>query len=166
MQRLLSSGLLAVAAMAAALSSTAWAQEAFQLGFLAGSWTIHDDRGAQVGRSQIVVQAPGTMLYEERTIADEPVQALWFENAERNGGWTQLFVGPGGMTREFRPLSAPGEWPIVLGADVTLRDGSPVKFRMTMSRESSDRSRRLLEISRDSGASWEIVFDYHYRRAT
>ena len=35
-----------------------------------------------------------------------------------------------------------------------LRDGTPVRFRMTMTRVSDDESGRILEMSRDNGATW------------
>lgn len=135
-----------------------------QLDFLDGSWVIEDTDGEQIGFAEIVAQVPGTMLYERRTVGDGAAQSLWLENAERNGGWTQLFVGPVGQTREFVPWSAPGKWPLVLGADVTLQDGTPVRFRMTLTRESEDASGRRLEISRDGGGNWKTLFDYRYRR--
>jgi hypothetical protein len=135
-----------------------------QLDFLAGQWILADSAGGEIGRSVIAIQAAGAMLFEERRIGDAAPQALWFANSEANGGWTQLFVGAAGMIREFKPTSAQGSWPIVLGADVTLRDGSAARYRMTIQRQSEAESRRILEISRDSGASWQKVFDYNYRR--
>lgn len=150
----------------AAVAPPAFAQPPSQLDFLGGDWTLHDSSGAQVGRSRIVVQAPGAMLFEERIVDGGEAQPIWFENSERNGGWTQLFVGAAGLMREFNTLSATGVWPIVMGGDVTLRDGTPVKFRLTMSRDSDDLTRRVLEISRDSGATWAPVFDYVYRRSS
>lgn len=152
----------------AAMSQTApveQPQDQLDLDFLVGSWEIEDANGQLIGTAEIVAQVPHTMLYEQRTIGDGPAQSLWLENAERNDGWTQLFVGPVGQTRQFVPWSLPGEWPLVLGADITLQDGTPVRFRMTLSHESNDASRRHLEISRDGGHSWETVFDYLYRRA-
>ena len=136
-----------------------------QLDFLAGEWLLADSAGADIGRSTIVVQAAGVMLYEERRIGDRAPQPLWFSNSEANGGWTQLFIGAAGMMREFKPLSPQGSWPVVLGADVTLRDGSSARYRMIMQRQSENESTRVLEISRDSGATWQKVFDYRYRRA-
>lgn len=135
-----------------------------QLDFLAGDWTISDPSSAVVDRSHIVVQAPGVALYEERRVGQD-MQPLWFQRVEHHQAWTQLFIGAAGMTREFPASSAAGVWPVVMGADVTLRDGTPVRFRMTMTRASDDDSRRVLEMSRDQGASWNTVFDYRYRRA-
>jgi hypothetical protein len=148
-----------------------WASQSFgqaapapgQLDFLAGDWAISDASGSVVGRSHIVVQAPGVALYEERRVGEE-MQPLWFQRVEHQQAWTQLFVGAAGMVREFPASSAPGAWPVVMGADVTLRDGTPVRFRLTMTRASDDDSRRVLEMSRDQGTSWSTVFDYRYRR--
>jgi len=145
-----------------ALLSTAAAEP---MDFMEGTWIIENSDGDVVGRSEIVAQVHGTMLYERRTIGDADPQPLWLENAERNNGWTQLFVGPNGQTREFIPRTAPGEWPLVLGADVTLQDGSPARFRMTITRESDRLSRRHLEISRDRGDAWKTVFHYTYRKS-
>jgi hypothetical protein len=135
-----------------------------QLDFLAGSWALHDPSGTRVGSSRIVVQASNAMLFEERQVGNAAMQPLWFANVESSGRWTQYFVGALGLIRAFVAESGPGAWPIVMGADVTLRDGTPVRFRMTMSRASADETRRILEISRDGGAAWSTVFDYVYRR--
>lgn len=139
------------------------APEPNQLNFLAGDWAVSDASGAVVGRSHIVMQAPGAALYEERRVGTE-MQPLWFVRSERHQAWTQLFVGVSGMVREFPATSAPGTWPMVMGADVTLRDGTPVRFRLTMTRTTDDDSRRVLEVSRDQGTTWSTVFDYRYRR--
>ena len=135
-----------------------------QLDFLAGDWALHDSAGARVGSSRIVVQAPNAMLYEERSVGNNGAQPLWFANVESSGRWTQFFVGARGLIRAFEAETAPGTWPIVMGSDVTLRDGTPVRFRMTISRASADETRRILEVSRNRGATWSNVFDYVYRR--
>lgn len=136
------------------------------LDFLEGRWIIQDASGDRLGVSDIEVQAPDAMLMERRQIDGRPPQLLWFENSERYNGWTQLFIGPLGSIREFAPLASAADWPFVLGGDVTLQDGSHAKFRMTLSRQSDDRTRRRLELSRDHGASWTEVFDYYYVRDT
>jgi hypothetical protein len=148
----------------AGLAAPVQAQEASGLDFLEGQWRIEDPSGHPVGTSDIVSQFPGAMLFEQRSIGDREPQALWFENAERNGGWTQLFVDPTGMTREFIPRSESGQWPVAMGANTTLQNGQDVEFRMTLNRDSADRSRRILEISRDGGESWSTIFDYQYVR--
>lgn len=135
------------------------------LDFMVGEWTLHDASGAMIGHSTITGQEPGAILYERRAVGQTAAQPLWFENAERTGGWVQLFLNPSGQVREFATLSSAGEWPLVLGGDVTLRDGARAKFRLTVSRASNDEMRRLLEMSRDGGQSWASVLDYTYRRA-
>jgi hypothetical protein len=138
--------------------------EPADLDFLAGEWAIHDSSGVRIGSSRIVVQAKGAMLFEERQVPDGKVQPLWFENSEKDGGWTQLFVGPAGKTREFHSTSKMGEWPIIMGRETILADGKPTVFRLRMERLSNDKTRRLLESSRDAGTSWNTVFDYTYIR--
>ena len=134
------------------------------LDFLGGDWALLDTAGKAVGKSHIEVQLPGAMIYERRT--DEAGELpVWFFNSERARGWVQLFPGPAGSLREFVPQSRPGEWPLVLGSDVTLRDGRKAKFRLTLSHASDDESHRLLEMSVDAGKSWSPVFDYKYVRA-
>lgn len=135
------------------------------LGFLAGEWTLHDAAGAHIGRSTIDAQGSGAVLYERRTVGDA-VQPLWLINSERTGGWVQLFLNPSGQVREFSTLSHNGAWPLVLGAEARLRDGALARFRLTITAASDDESRRLLEMSRDNGASWSTVLDYTYRRAS
>ena len=134
-----------------------------QLDGWAGTWAIANSEGRRIGHSRIEEQAPQLMVFEVREVEGNPPQPLWFEYSERNKGWTQLFRGPFGI-REFGPLSPPGEWPLRLGADVVLRDGTPVTYRMAVTRISADAYRRLLEVSRDKGKSWQTVFDYQYSR--
>lgn len=146
------------------VAGSAVAQEAVSLDFLSGRWTLYDTAGTQVGTSSIEVQVPETVLYERRRVGAGSVQPLWFVNSEPNAGWTQLFVGVTRLVREFTPQSTPGQWPLVLGARITMRDGRPMSFRMTITHASDDESRRVLEQSPDGGATWNTVFDYTYRR--
>lgn len=161
--KLLSAVCLALAVWAAPAHAQQTAPQS--LDFLAGNWTLHDASGAEIGRSRMEVQSPGAMLFEQRAVGEGAAQPIWFENSEKDSGWVQLFIGASGQVREFVTQSAPGAWPIVMGGDVTLRDGTPVKFRLTMARASDDETRRVLEMSRDQGATWTGVFDYTYRRA-
>lgn len=145
-------------------SALADAQSRGSLDELAGRWTLLDAKGTAIGESVVTVQQPGVMLYEERRIGTAAAQPLWFAQFE-DGGWKQLFVGVQGTLRTFTTESTPGSWPVVMGATVTTRDGSATRFRMTMSRASPTEMRRVLESSRDHGATWTVVFDYVYRRA-
>jgi len=134
------------------------------LDVLTGRWTIVDARGAAVGESTVEVQVPDAMLFEVRRVGTGKPQALWFANLEA-GGWMQLFVGARGSVREFRTQSAPGAWPVVMGAAFITQDGQVTTYRMTISRAPDDETRRVLESSRDAGTAWTTVFDYGYRRA-
>jgi hypothetical protein len=116
------------------------------LDFMAGDWTILNADGATVGRSSIALQASGAMLFEERTIGTSARQDLRFANSERVGR-TQLFLTSLGQIREFSSQSQTGNWPLVLGGDYQLRDGAIARFRLTLWRETADKSRRLLEVA-------------------
>lgn len=133
---------------------------------LLGDWEIFDAAGKSLGQSRVIAQRPGSMLYEERSIAGAPLQQLWLYNAETRGGWSQLFVAPNGMVREFALQSASGAWPMIMGGDVRLADGATATFRLTLSIEDDGGNCRLLEMSRDGGDRWQTVFDYRYRRST
>lgn len=133
-----------------------------QLDVLAGDWTLTDASGA-TGRSHVEIAASGAMLFERREMGSDGALPLWFAFSERAHGWTQLFPSPNGI-REFTLLSPVGQWPLVFGGDVTLQDGSGARFRLTMSQPDPDHGERRLEISRDAGVSWQIIFAYAYRR--
>ena len=132
--------------------------------FLGGDWVILDRAGKAVGKSHIEVQLPGAIVFERRTDATG-ILLVWFVNSEAKGGWVQLFPDPAASLREFDPQSKPGEWPMILGSHVTLRDGRSAKFRLTIARASDNNFHRLLEMSTDLGKSWSPVFDYRYVRA-
>ena len=155
---------LAAPAIAAQPAAPDAAASAIDLDILGGQWDLYDSSGKKVGASTITVQAPGAALFEQRTADGGEAQPLWFINSERDKGWIQLFLGPSNQARAFTLQSPANSWPLVLGSDVVLRDGTPARFRMTLTRASADLSRRKLEMSRDQGASWSTVFDYEYRR--
>lgn len=153
-------GILAVIGVA----GPACAADKVSLDFLGGDWVLMDPDGKPAGKSHVEIQLPGAMIFETRTDAQGELP-VWFVNSESRSGWVQLFPGPGGSLREFAPQSAPGQWPLVLGSDVTLRDGRRAKFRLTLGHASDNESHRLLEMSVDAGKSWAPVFDYKYVRA-
>ena len=134
-----------------------------QLDPLVGDWDIVDESGAS-GRSRVIAQAPGLMLYELRDIGPDGPLPIWFKYSERTHSWLQLFPGPSGI-REFQALSPPGQWPLLFGGEVVLQDGSAARFRLTMAQPSPDLGTRRLEMSRDGGSSWRTAFAYTYRRA-
>jgi len=140
------------------------AAQPVSLDFLGGDWVLLDPAGKPAGKSHVEVQLPGAMIYERRTDANGELP-VWFFNSEAEGGWVQLFPGPAGSLREFSPQSKAGEWPLVLGSEVTLRDGRKANFRLTLGRASDNESHRVLEMSTDAGRSWSSVFDYKYVRA-
>lgn len=135
------------------------------LSFLTGDWVLHDASGATVGVSHIEVSGTNAVLFEQRTIGTNPSQPLWFVNSERAGGWVQLFLNPSQQVREFTMQSVGGSWPLILGGEFELRDGTAARFRLTITHESDALSRRLLEMSRDGGETWSPALDYTYRRA-
>lgn len=150
-------------AIAIAAGPVVSSQTPGSLDVLVGQWTLHDAKGALVGDSHVQVLEAGVMLVEARRIGSARPQSLWFANFESQG-WQQLFVGVQGSLRSFATESAAGLWPVVMGATVATRDGQSTRFRMTMSRATDDEMRRVLESSRDAGATWTTVFDYTYRR--
>ena len=143
----------------ASSSGTALTQSV-PLDFLAGKWALLNADGSDAGTS--CVRLDNGMISEVRRDNEGDVP-LWFFQSERNGGWTQLFPAPSGELREFTPQSKPGDWPLILGSKVTLKDGRRVTFRLTMKRLEERNSRRHLEMSADDGKTWNTVFDYTYR---
>lgn len=137
---------------------------AIALDFLAGAWELRDPSGKVLGASVVEVQEAGAVLFERRTVGEGRPQSLWLVNSENPSGWGQLFLGPKRQVREFRAMSAPGAWPILMGGEFVTQDGKATRFRMTMTRGSGDDTRRVLELSRDGGANWSTAFDYTYVR--
>ncbi len=153
-----------LAALFALFALPALASDPVDLSFLAGDFAIHDPAGAEIGEAAAIEEAADAVIRETRKVGDGAPQILWFVNDEEKGGWRQLFVAATGRVRAFDPVSAAGEWPLVLGSETTLKDGTTARFRMTLSKTGDDRARRLLEMSKDDGATWTTVFDYDYRR--
>jgi hypothetical protein len=148
----------------ALVSSVRAESPAVGLDFLVGTWQLRDASGKVIGTSVIEIQEAGAVLFERRTVGEGKPQSLWLVNVESPAGWGQLFLGPKRQVREFRAMSAPGVWPMVMGGEFVTQDGKSTRFRMTMTRGSDDETRRVLELSRDGGVNWSTAFDYTYAR--
>lgn len=159
----MASGWRTLTALLTCMVTTVANAETVEMDALAGDYTIHDSQGKQVGHAELAIRQPGAVIEESRKIGEGSLQQLWFMALEHNSGWTQLFHSAGGV-REFPRQSPAGTWPMIFGADVVLANGSPAKFRLTITLRGDQHHHRLLEMSRDGGANWSTVLDYEYRR--
>jgi hypothetical protein len=140
------------------------------LDFWLGRWTVTEG-GAPSGRNDIEAILDGCAVAEHWLDVEghAGLSLFWYDRPANR--WKQVWVteqaleaGGAKEKAEVRELTSdtqirfqgryPGRMP-----GVTIDD------RTTLTRETPDRVRQLIEISKDGGKTWNPVFDAEYRRA-
>jgi hypothetical protein len=138
-----------------------------KLDFWIGNWEVFDTKsGEKGGTNRIEKILKGCAIIENWTEASDGSEGkslFYFQPVK--GQWRQVWVTDiGPMKEKAAQDSYTGEG-IRFQGEIPHRDGTSHLDRTTLTPLSGDRVRQIIEISRDAGKSWEVVFDAEYRRA-
>ncbi|MGD8698849.1 MAG: hypothetical protein PVJ43_06140 [Gemmatimonadales bacterium] len=131
-----------------------------QFDFWLGDWEVTDTAGAIVGSNRIARVASGCGLLENwrGATGTEGTSLNWYE--PQNGQWHQVWVGSGyylcltgGIEDGNMILSGDRQTP-----------GGVVVDQITWIPLDDGRVRQVWKVSRDSGGSWQVLFDGIYAR--
>ena len=137
------------------------------LDFWLGEWDVFDIKsGENDGTNRIEKILKGCALIENwKEAASEGEGKSLFYYQPAKAEWRQVWVTDSGPMKEKAAQSAyPGPG-IRFQGTIPHRDGTSHLDRTTLLPVSHDRVRQTIEISRDAGKTWEIVFDAEYRRS-
>jgi hypothetical protein len=137
-----------------------------KLDFWVGDWDVFDIKsGEKGGTNRIEKILKGCAIIENWTEASDGSEGkslFYFQPVK--GQWRQVWVTDiGPMKEKVAQESYTGEG-IRFQGEIPHRDGTSHLDRTTLTPLSGGRVRQLIEISRDAGKSWEVVFDAEYRR--
>ena len=165
---------LVLVLMAAAASRPLHAQQAGScadlpgvraLDFWGGEWDVTSG-GSQVGSNRIEKILGGCAIMEHWTGAagGEGKSLFYFNHV--TGDWKQVWVttnatAPGGL-KEKTLLPPRGDGALQFQGIVQLADGRRFLDRTTLTPLPGGQVRQLIEISADSGATWQARFDAVY----
>lgn len=129
-----------------------------QFDFWLGDWEVANRAGAVVGGNRITRVSGGCGLLESWRGANgnEGTSLNWYE--PQTGHWNQLWVGSGLYLRLTGGLE---NGDMVLSGERQSPQG-PVIDRIKWMPQDDGRVRQVWEVSRDSGATWQVVFDGMY----
>jgi hypothetical protein len=137
-----------------------------KLDFWVGEWDVFDFKsGEKGGTNKIEKILKGCALIENWTEAadgSEGKSLFYFQPVK--GEWRQVWVTDAGpMKEKVAQASYTGEG-IRFQGEIPHREGSSHLDRTTLIPLPGDRVRQTIEVSRDAGKTWGVVFDAEYRR--
>lgn len=131
-----------------------------QFDFWLGDYEVTNKVGAVVGNNRITRVSGGCGLQESwrGSSGTEGTSLNWFD--PQNGHWNQVWVGSGVYLRLVGGLENGN---MVLSGERQTPQGV-VEDRITWMPLDNGRVRQVWEMSRDSGGTWQVVFDGMYTR--
>lgn len=136
-----------------------------KLNFWLGDWDVFDLKtGKKDGTNRIEKTLKGCAIIENWTEAVDGSEGKSLFYVQRaSGQWKQVWVeDSGGMKEKGLQESYAGEGVRFLG-EIPHKGGGSHLDRTTLQPMSDGRVRQTIEISRDGGKSWEVVYDAEYR---
>jgi hypothetical protein len=137
-----------------------------KLDFWLGDWEVFDIKsGTKDGTNRIEKTLKGCAILESWTeSADGSEGKSLFYVQRATGRWKQVWVEDSGGVKEKslqESFAGPG---VRFQGEIPHKDGSSHLDRTTLQQISGGRVRQTIEISRDGGRSWQLVYDAEYRR--
>jgi hypothetical protein len=137
-----------------------------KLDFWLGEWTVYDIKSGQKdGTNRIERILKGCALIENWTEAadgSEGKSLFYFQPS--TSLWKQVWVTETGAVKEKALQDSYTGQGVRFQGEILHHDGSSHLDRTTLIPTDGGRVRQAIEISRDSGKTWETVYDAEYRR--
>jgi hypothetical protein len=137
-----------------------------KLDFWLGDWDVFDLKsGEKDGTNRIEKILKGCAIIENWTEAVDGSEGKSLFYVQRaTGQWKQVWVeDSGGMKEKSLQDSFAGKG-VRFQGEILHKDGSSHLDRTTLIPLKENRVRQTIEISRDAGKTWEVVYDAEYRR--
>ena len=137
-----------------------------KLDFWLGEWEVFDLRtGKKDGANRIEKTLKGCAIVENWTEAADGSEGKSFFYVQRaTGQWKQVWVeDSGGMKEKSLQDSYIGDG-VRFQGEILHKSGGSHLDRTTLIPMSGGRVRQTIEISRDGGNAWVVIYDAEYRR--
>lgn len=138
-----------------------------KLDFWVGEWDVFDIKsGEKDGTNRIEKVLKGCAIIEHWTESGDGSEGKSFFYVQRaTGQWKQVWVeNSGGMKEKSLQSSYNGDGVRFQGEILHMSGGSHLD-RTTLTPMTGGKVRQTIEISRDAGKTWEVVYDAEYRRS-
>jgi hypothetical protein len=137
-----------------------------KLDFWIGEWDVFDFKSGQKdGGNRIERVLKGCAIIENWTEAMDGSEGKSLFYVQRaTGQWKQVWVEEsGGMKEKSLQDSYTGEG-VRFQGEILHKNGGSHLDRTTLVPLNGGRVRQTIEVSRDAGKTWEVVYDAEYRR--
>ena len=137
-----------------------------KLDFWLGEWDVFDIKSGQKdGANRIEKILRGCAIVENWTEAADGSEGKSFFYVQRaTGQWKQVWVEDSGGMKEKSLQDSYTAAGVRFQGEILHKDGGSHLDRTTLIPMSGGRVRQTIEISRDGGTTWEMVYDAEYRR--
>jgi hypothetical protein len=137
-----------------------------KLDFWVGTWDVYDNHDGTLNGTDVVEKiVGGCALIENWREADgsgEGKSLFYYQRAKKR--WKQVWVTDAGPIKEKQLIDEP-QGGVRFQGEILHLDGSSHLDRTTLTPLPGGKVHQVIEISRDAGKTWEIVFDAEYRRS-
>src|ERR1051326_941533 len=136
-----------------------------KLDFWLGDWDVYDLKsGAKDGTNRIEKILKGCAIIENWSDSTASEGKSLFYVVRATGQWRQVWVEDSGGMKEKALLDSYTGDGLRFQGEILHRDGTSHLDRTTLQPTVGSRVRQTIEISRDHGKTWEVVYDAEYRR--
>jgi len=137
-----------------------------KLDFWVGDWDVFDIKsGAKDGTNHIEKTLKGCAVIENWTESADGSEGKSLFYVERaTGQWKQVWVEDSGGVKEKSLQASYTGAGVRFQGEIRHKNGGSHLDRTTLQPLSAGRVHQTIEISRDGGKTWEIVYDAEYRR--
>jgi len=138
-----------------------------KLDFWLGSWDVFDSHDGTKGGTNLIEKILDGCAVVENWHELDPQGAdgkslFYYQKATKQ--WKQVWVTAAGPMKEKRLVEELPGGAVRFQGEIPHIDGTSHLDRTTLTPLGKERVRQVIEISRDSGKTWETTFDAEYRR--
>ena len=138
-----------------------------KLDFWVGSWDVYDNHDGSKGGVDVVEKIlDGCALVENwHELSPDGADGkslFYYQKATQQ--WKQVWVTALGPMKEKKLVEEFKDAGVRFQGEIPHLKGGSHLDRTTLTPLSPDRVHQVIEISRDDGKTWEVVFDAEYRR--
>ncbi len=137
-----------------------------KLDFWVGTWNVYDNHDGTLNGTDVVEKiVDGCAIIENWREADgsgEGKSLFYYQPSTKQ--WKQVWVTDVGPIKEKRLIEEMKDGSIRFQGKILHPDGKSHLDRTTLTPLAGGRVHQTIEVSRDSGTSWKMVFDAEYRK--
>jgi hypothetical protein len=137
-----------------------------KLDFWVGTWDVYDNHDGTLNGTDVVEKiVGGCAIVENWREADgsgEGKSLFYYQRARKQ--WKQVWVTDAGPIKEKLLVEETKDGGVRFQGEIPHPDGKSHLDRTTLTPLPDSRVHQVIEISRNAGKTWEIVFDAEYRR--